>query len=71
MTGDEDQRPHLPTRVGKAASKWDNYLTHEEDGLERVSGRKTVDHIGDWSNGVFETTTNDQKVEDDIHPDFI
>lgn len=46
-------------------------LTHEEDGLERVSGRKTVDHIGDWSNGVFETTTNDQKVEDDIHPDFI
>ncbi|XP_044511068.1 MRN complex-interacting protein-like isoform X2 [Mangifera indica] len=71
MTGDEDQRPHLPTRVGKAASKWDNYLTHEEDGLERVSGRKTVDHISDWSNGVFETTTNDQKVEDDIHPDFI
>ncbi|KAJ0086687.1 hypothetical protein Patl1_07969 [Pistacia atlantica] len=68
--GDKEQRPHLP-KEGKAASKWDNYLTHEEDDLQGLNGRKIADQIGNWSNGVFETTTNDQRVEDDIHPDFI
>ncbi|XP_031251070.1 uncharacterized protein LOC116108970 [Pistacia vera] len=68
--GDKKQRPHLP-KEGKAASKWDNYLTHEEDELQGLNGRKIADQIGNWSNGVFETTTNDQRVEDDIHPDFI
>ncbi|KAK2659130.1 hypothetical protein Ddye_005663 [Dipteronia dyeriana] len=60
------------------ASKWSEYLAEDErEQTNHYPSRRNTqesdlqDHNNTLSNGVFKTTTNDQQVEDDIHPDFI
>jgi hypothetical protein len=79
MTQD-DQKPRrkvqLPVATGRRVSKWDDYITTEDDNKDLTCasemnfgdrrGRQTHDILLD-----FKTITDDQKVEDDVHPDFL
>ncbi|KAE8100357.1 hypothetical protein FH972_018264 [Carpinus fangiana] len=79
MTQD-DQEPRrkvqLPVATGRRVSKWDDYITTEDDNKDLTCasetnfgdprGRQTHDILLD-----FKTITDDQKVEDDVHPDFL
>jgi len=56
----------------RAASKWNNYLTEDNENLE-LGWKKSFnfeDHSGPRNNTVLETMTS-EIVEDDIHPDFM
>ncbi|XP_030513805.1 MRN complex-interacting protein isoform X2 [Rhodamnia argentea] len=56
------------TAVTRSTTKWSNYMSQDEDTLQVGMYKDDVDR---FSNGVLESKTNDQKVEDDIHPDFM
>ncbi|KAL6509811.1 hypothetical protein OROGR_022299 [Orobanche gracilis] len=61
-------------------SKWSSFITKDneeeenvDDGLEIGRGRDSWDRVGVCQSGSFllEKLMNDERVEDDIHPDFI
>ncbi|KAJ7973990.1 UPF0544 protein C5orf45-like [Quillaja saponaria] len=54
-----------------AVSRWSEYIVQDDDNLKLRSNGSFGDHIGQLSNEVLEAITDDQKVEDDIHPDFV
>ncbi|KAK3230242.1 hypothetical protein Dsin_002123 [Dipteronia sinensis] len=74
-TQDDMKNPRIcqaTLTMGKAASKWNEYLTEDDREQPRNTEENDLqDHKRELSNGVFKTTTNDQEVEDYIHPDFI
>ncbi|KAK7315386.1 hypothetical protein VNO77_33932 [Canavalia gladiata] len=59
--------------ISRATSKWNDYLSEDNDNLELGSHRSFnfKDRSGPWNNNVLEAITSEQRVEDDIHPDFI
>ncbi|KAA8522568.1 hypothetical protein F0562_013071 [Nyssa sinensis] len=59
-----------PTTV-KGPSKWKDYITGDDDDLQLKSGRDSADHRGERNHDVLENIFNDQRVEEDIHPDFM
>ncbi|GLT71762.1 hypothetical protein SLA2020_437580 [Shorea laevis] len=77
----DEQEPRrkvqLPMATGKRVSKWNDYVTIEDDDKDLICAREI--HFGDRMGRQthddilldFETITDDQKVEDDVHPDFL
>ncbi|KAJ4847508.1 hypothetical protein Tsubulata_012257 [Turnera subulata] len=57
-------------RQERKASKWNDYITQEEDDLNGGNRSKFADHTDQGTMDDWETTMDDEKVEDDIHPDF-
>ncbi|CAK9174164.1 unnamed protein product [Ilex paraguariensis] len=54
------------------ASKWTGYVEEDgDDDLQAKSGRDKADYMGQWNHNAFDTIEKDQKVEEDIHPDFL
>lgn len=68
---DNEARRAQPTAVITKASKWNDYITQEDDNLNLGSGRNFANHMGQQSCNDWETILDDQKVEDDVHPDFM
>jgi hypothetical protein len=79
MTQDEQEprkKVQLPMATGRRVSKWNDYVTTEDDDKDLIhasemnfrdrTGCQTHDILQD-----FKTITDDQKVEDDVHPDFL
>ncbi|KAH8515627.1 hypothetical protein H0E87_004179 [Populus deltoides] len=67
---EEEERISQPTTGKTKASKWKDYITQDEDGFNSGKGRNVGAHhqnCGDWQN----ILDDDQKVEDDVHPDFM
>nr|AFZ78530.1 aminotransferase [Populus tomentosa] len=67
---EEEERISQPTTGKTKASKWKDYITQDEDGFNSGRGRNVGAHhqnCGDWEN----ILDDDQKVEDDVHPDFM
>lgn len=59
--------------IHKAASKWNDYVTEDNDNLE-LGWKRAINFKDDsvpCSNSFLEAMTNEQRVEDDIHPDFM
>lgn len=78
MRQDEDKprrKVQLPKETAARVSKWNDYMTTQDDTeLELASGTNIEEHHGgQWSDDILEmeTTTHDQRVEDDVHPDFM
>ncbi|KAF3779805.1 hypothetical protein EJ110_NYTH40629 [Nymphaea thermarum] len=56
----------------KDASKWSEYLDVEDDSNDGSSEKILPNHGGGWNYGeTFETHIDGDKVEEDIHPDFM
>ncbi|PIN04409.1 hypothetical protein CDL12_23057 [Handroanthus impetiginosus] len=67
------QQPHQKTGVAKGpVSKWSSFIT-EEDGEEiEIRGRRdSWDRVCQLSNDPLESLVNPERVEEDIHPDFL
>jgi hypothetical protein len=67
---EEEERISQPTTGKTKASKWKDYITQDDDGFNSGRGRNVGAHhqnCGDWEN----ILDDDQKVEDDVHPDFM
>lgn len=47
---------------GPSSSKWSEYITEEDNNGENMATEPSMD--------ILKTMTNDEMVEDDIHPDF-
>ncbi|XP_057468731.1 uncharacterized protein LOC130757937 [Actinidia eriantha] len=58
-----------PTTM-KGASKWDSYITEEDDDFQPKIRREFADHTNQWEDGVVGATLYGEIVEEDIHPDF-
>ncbi|KAF5467690.1 hypothetical protein F2P56_011921 [Juglans regia] len=78
MRQDEDKprrKVQLPMATAARVSKWNDYMTtHDDTKLELASGTNIEEHHGSqWSDDILEleTITHDQRVEDDVHPDFM
>ncbi|CAI9778001.1 unnamed protein product [Fraxinus pennsylvanica] len=63
--------PH--TTAKGPVSKWSNYITeNDDDNLPVREGKASLDQSSNqWKNDEFETSLSDQRVEEDIHPDFL
>ncbi|KAL3735462.1 hypothetical protein ACJRO7_024569 [Eucalyptus globulus] len=57
-----------PSAAATRNSKWSNYMPQDEVTLQSHLYEDDGDRFG---NGVLESKTNDQEVEEDIHPDFM
>lgn len=68
---DEQNAEHGFSKA-KGASKWSEYLDVEED-LNDGDSEKPLPNYGGWwsSGGSFQTHIDAEKVEEDIHPDFL
>ncbi|KAK4390061.1 hypothetical protein Sango_2069400 [Sesamum angolense] len=61
-----------PTAEKGPVSKWSSFITEEDDDLLETRGRgDSWDGVSERSNDLFESIMNDERVEDDIHPDFL
>ena len=74
---DEGQEPRrkpqlpFPTTKAKGVSKWNDYIVQDDnDNLQLGSGRN-FEHQLHYHTLEFETINIDQRVEDDVHPDFL
>ncbi|XP_030465405.2 uncharacterized protein LOC115684697 [Syzygium oleosum] len=56
------------TAATRSTTKWSDYMSQDEDTLQVGMYKDDADR---FSNGALESKTNDQKVEEDIHPDFM
>ncbi|KAK4428384.1 hypothetical protein Salat_1138000 [Sesamum alatum] len=53
-------------------SKWSSFITEEDDhGMETRGRGDSWDGVSQRSNNLFESFMNDERVEDDVHPDFL
>lgn len=79
MPDDKESRTLQATKATLTdASKWNGYVTKEDNnGLRIINSKRGADNAGPWSNETianyeYQTTvTTDERVEDDIHPDFL
>ncbi|KAF8411581.1 hypothetical protein HHK36_004137 [Tetracentron sinense] len=65
----EEPRKCQPA-IAKESSKWSDYFTQDDDDLPLERGRELPDPLWPWSQGVVDTQFKDQRVEDEVHPDF-
>lgn len=62
---------HMAAAKG-TVSKWSSFITEEdEDNLEGRGRRDSWDCVSKRSIYALESLMNDERVEDDIHPDFL
>ncbi|KAJ1385965.1 MRN complex-interacting protein [Sesbania bispinosa] len=73
VTPDNQRTKKCKPTISRAASKWNDYLTEDNDNLELgwKRGINFKDHSIPWNNCVLEAITSEKSVEDDIHPDFL
>ncbi|XP_062158623.1 uncharacterized protein LOC133866078 [Alnus glutinosa] len=79
MTQDEQEprrKVQLPMATGRRVSKWNDYVTTEDNDKDLIhaSEMNFRDRTGCQMHDIlqdFKTITDDQKVEDDVHPDFL
>ncbi|KAB1200098.1 hypothetical protein CJ030_MR7G008284 [Morella rubra] len=77
MTEDKEpgRKSQQPTATARGVSKWDAYITAQDDcHPEATRGRNLEDHMGPCYDDILldlETMSNDQRAEDDVHPDFL
>lgn len=78
MPDDKESRTLQATKATlTGASKWNGYVTPDDnDGLRIINSKRAADNAGQWSNETvanyeYQTVTTDERVEDDIHPDFL
>uniref|UniRef100_A0A2N9IN61 Uncharacterized protein n=1 Tax=Fagus sylvatica TaxID=28930 RepID=A0A2N9IN61_FAGSY len=67
-------KPQLPAAKAKrdSISKWNHYITQDHnDDLQLGSARNFDEYWTNNDHTTLETITNDQEVEDDVHPDFM
>ncbi|OIW01422.1 hypothetical protein TanjilG_25718 [Lupinus angustifolius] len=58
--------------TSRAASKWNDYVTDDNDDLNLGKKAAFKDHSNAWNaSSVLEAITSDQTVEDYVHPDFL
>ncbi|CAL0333357.1 unnamed protein product [Lupinus luteus] len=58
--------------TSRAASKWNDYVTEDNDELDLAKKAAFKDHSNAWNtSSILEAITSDQTVEDDVHPDFL
>ena len=74
MTTANQRTRRCKQTFNSSASKWIDYLT--EDNLEHDGYKKRGFNLkgtsGSWNNNdILEAITGEQRVEDDIHPDFM
>ncbi|KAI3465423.1 hypothetical protein Pfo_022086 [Paulownia fortunei] len=63
---------HHTTAAKGPVSKWSSFITEEdEDNLESKGQRDSRDHVSQRSNYLLDSLMNEERVEDDIHPDFL
>ncbi|TKY46110.1 hypothetical protein E2542_SST28146 [Spatholobus suberectus] len=72
VTPDNQRNQKCKLTSSRVASKWNDYLTEDNDNLDLGWKRDSnlEDHSGPWNNSVLEAMTS-ERVEDDIHPDFM
>ncbi|XP_077210562.1 uncharacterized protein LOC143846039 isoform X2 [Tasmannia lanceolata] len=59
-------------KISKQVSKWSDYLEEEKDGTMLATSRDSPNTYNLWcEDGVLESGFNDQRVEEDVHPDFM
>ncbi|XP_027337182.1 uncharacterized protein LOC113850856 [Abrus precatorius] len=71
VTPDNQRTEKCKTTISRGASKWNEYLNEDNDSLELAWKRGFKDHSGPCNNSILEAITSEQRVEDDIHPDFM
>ncbi|KAM5562153.1 hypothetical protein ABKV19_017397, partial [Rosa sericea] len=78
MQDDKESRKLHATKASlTGASKWNDYVTEDDnDGLRIINRKSREENTEQWSNETIanyenETVTTDERVEDDIHPDFL
>lgn len=71
MTTDYQRPQRCQPTINRANSKWNDYITEEDDRFEHGWKRAFKDHTDPCNNSVLEAITNEQRVEDDIHPEFM
>ncbi|WCJ43282.1 hypothetical protein M5689_024037 [Euphorbia peplus] len=73
MTRDYKEEPTSQSRptTGLKGSKWDSYISNDENHFKVRNGRTSADDMDQSSLDIWERMVNDDKVEDDVHPDFI
>lgn len=78
MQDDKESRKLHATKASlTGASKWNDYVTEDDnDGLRIINRKSREENTEQWSNETianyeYETVTTDERVEDDIHPDFL
>ncbi|MED6123184.1 hypothetical protein PIB30_046801 [Stylosanthes scabra] len=60
--------------ISKTSSKWSDYISNEDNGNSEHGWERAInfkDKVGTCSNSFLEDITNEERVEDDIHPDFM
>ncbi|KAF9614547.1 hypothetical protein IFM89_019294 [Coptis chinensis] len=62
-------RESQPT-MAQGPSKWSDYLAEDEDYLLFGTTGSLDDAQAPFNHNMFETNFNDQRVEDEVHPDF-
>ncbi|KAF9609214.1 hypothetical protein IFM89_014408 [Coptis chinensis] len=62
-------REFQPT-MAQGPSKWSDYLAEDEDYLLFGTTGSLDDAQAPFNHNMFETNFNDQRVEDEVHPDF-
>ncbi|KAL2334980.1 hypothetical protein Fmac_016193 [Flemingia macrophylla] len=66
----DNQRTKKCKTSNKAASRWNKYITEDNENLELGWKRGfNLDHSGPCNNSITEAMTS-ETVEDDVHPDF-
>lgn len=71
MTHDNPRTQKCKPTTSRATSKWKDYVTEDNDNLELGWKVACKDHSDSWDKSILEAITSDQRVEDDIHPDFL
>ncbi|KAK7848992.1 hypothetical protein CFP56_003886 [Quercus suber] len=76
--GQEPRRkPQLPTATAKAkakakgVSKWNDYIAQDDNDNSQLGSGRNFEHRLHYHTLELETINNDQRVEDDVHPDFL
>ncbi|KAF9621073.1 hypothetical protein IFM89_016114, partial [Coptis chinensis] len=62
-------RESQPT-MAQGPSKWSDYLAEDEDDLLFGTTGSLDDAQAPFNHNMFETHFNDQRIEDEVHPDF-
>ncbi|XP_065881257.1 uncharacterized protein [Euphorbia lathyris] len=55
-------------KMGMKGSKWDTYMSNDENNFKV---RNSADDMDQCTQDMWEKMVDDQKVEDDVHPDFM
>ncbi|XP_062099316.1 uncharacterized protein LOC133805209 isoform X2 [Humulus lupulus] len=67
-----DQKTRTKEKGRESSSKWSSYLIEDDEVSPCGNAGKLEENSGNWGDNIFQTLTNEERVEDDeIHPDFL